>query len=282
MTEADLEPDPWVEPTHSPLLELIVSEPENTPELDVAEAEEALAEVVDYAEYFHRRGEAPKGVGKHGVEYLQSNTKRMYDLTVATAIAPLVGIVWPAMRDISQHYCDEDGFYLETQVRTGYNELPFEINKFRTLFESLVTMYPDSAPGRNDDRTDDLGNAIRNLGPDEIAQLTNVLDGTMSTTGPRPILPWEIELMIHRAHDKPLALYWQEARALGLPGIWGPGQMLAHQKLFQSNPTGRDQQMLADIHYVENASLLGDMAILGRLPGQAGSMILNKLRRSKS
>lgn len=71
------------------------------------------------------------------------------------------------------------------QKRAGLNCKPFNILKFRTmldLYDKDGDLLPDQA------RTPPFGQWLRNTSLDELPQILNVIQGTMSMVGPRPLL----------------------------------------------------------------------------------------------
>jgi lipopolysaccharide/colanic/teichoic acid biosynthesis glycosyltransferase len=105
------------------------------------------------------------------------------------------------------------GPVLFRQLRIGHLEQPFAMLKFRTmhvdcddrLHRDFVTRMlsgdtaGEAAPDgvfklADDPRVTRIGHFLRRTSLDELPQLVNVLRGEMSLVGPRPALPWEIDL----------------------------------------------------------------------------------------
>jgi lipopolysaccharide/colanic/teichoic acid biosynthesis glycosyltransferase len=99
------------------------------------------------------------------------------------------------------------------QERVGYRQQNFRMLKFRTMrhrssesvHREFVTRMlagddPRSQPGSGlykieaDPRVTAVGAFLRRTSLDELPQLINVIRGDMSLVGPRPPLPWEMEL----------------------------------------------------------------------------------------
>lgn len=74
------------------------------------------------------------------------------------------------------------------QTRTGLNGNQFTIYKFRTM-KSNEIQYEKQLTTESDNRITKVGNILRKTKIDELPQLCNVLQGTMSFVGPRPEVP---------------------------------------------------------------------------------------------
>jgi lipopolysaccharide/colanic/teichoic acid biosynthesis glycosyltransferase len=193
-------------------------------------------------------------------------SKRMLDLMVAipalVVTAPIMLVAAVLVRLTSP------GPALYRQTRIGQGEQPFTMFKLRTMYvgsddsahrefntqEILGSADPGTSDGifklEHDPRITGVGRFLRRFSIDELPQLLNVIRGEMSLVGPRPLLPWEVELFTseqRRRHDC----------APGITGLW---QVSGRNRL--SIP-----EMLAlDIAYVERQSLLLDLWILLRTP----------------
>ena len=101
--------------------------------------------------------------------------------------------------------------------RAGLNGKPFDIIKFRTMYERPESYQGPSVTGNGDSRITPIGQWLRDTKLNELPQLLNVLKGEMSLVGPRP-------------EDIDIAATWPEdARKAILsvrPGITSPAAVL--------------------------------------------------------
>lgn len=150
------------------------------------------------------------------------------------------------------------------QTRIGLRGRPFVMWKFRTMEQwnddsehrALIAAQLDGdAPADpsglahkriDDPRVTPLGAYLRRFSVDELPQLFNVLAGKMSLVGPRPALPWEVEMF------EP----WHFLRFEAKPGITGLWQVSG-----RSYVSMRDALAL-DVDYVMHRSVRLDVAIL--------------------
>jgi lipopolysaccharide/colanic/teichoic acid biosynthesis glycosyltransferase len=103
----------------------------------------------------------------------------------------------------------------------------------------------------DDPRITPLGGWLRRLSLDELPQLWNVLRGDMSLVGPRPLPVSEAGWF------SPV----DRRRTLVRPGITGLWQVSGRSRL------SADEAVRLDLRYVENWSLVLDLAILLRTVG---------------
>lgn len=87
---------------------------------------------------------------------------------------------------------DSKGPALFKQVRLGKGMKPITVYKFRTMCDHAYEM-GGIATSAKDSRITKVGAFLRRTSLDELPQMFNILNGTMSIIGPRPILDWEFE-----------------------------------------------------------------------------------------
>lgn len=97
----------------------------------------------------------------------------------------------------------------------------------------------------NDARIIAPGKILRKLSLDELPQLWNVLRGDMSLIGPRPAIPYEVEMYKS----------WHTLRLQAQPGISGLQQVMARCT------ADFDEQVKLDIAYIKHQSFWLDLRI---------------------
>ncbi len=98
----------------------------------------------------------------------------------------------------------------------------------------------------HDKRVTRIGKIIRKFSLDEIPQFWNVLQGEMSLVGPRPNIPYELEMYSARHFE----------RLQATPGITGLQQITARCT------ASFDEQVNLDIQYIKTQSTWLDLKIL--------------------
>jgi lipopolysaccharide/colanic/teichoic acid biosynthesis glycosyltransferase len=101
-----------------------------------------------------------------------------------------------------------------------------------------------------DTRVTRLGHILRRSSLDELPQFWNVLVGNMSLVGPRPAIPYELDMY------KP----WYHRRLDAKPGLTGLWQVSGRSTL------GFDEMMKLDVQYVEKQSFKMDLMIILKSP----------------
>lgn len=116
--------------------------------------------------------------------------KRLFDIVVSAvglmALSPLFLVLALAIK------LDSPGPVFYRQVRVGQHGRPFRIFKFRTMRSDPAGRGPQITVG-DDARITRVGRFLRRWKLDELAQLIDVLRGTMSLVGPRPEVPRYVE-----------------------------------------------------------------------------------------
>lgn len=131
-----------------------------------------------------------------------------------------------------------------TQTRIGKNGKPFVMYKFRTMF---VEQYDkDGNEIMSENRITKIGKILRKTSLDELPQLFNILNGTMSIIGPRPMLDYQASRCIG---DENLRF---EMR----PGLTGLAQVKGR------NNIQWEERIQYDIEYVKTFTFWIDIVIL--------------------
>jgi exopolysaccharide biosynthesis polyprenyl glycosylphosphotransferase len=180
--------------------------------------------------------------------------KRAFDLFVATCVV-VVGLpLWLLIAAAIK--LDSRGPVFYRDRRVGLGEREFDMLKFRTMLHGADQLQDrletqNEASGalfkiRDDPRVTRVGAFLRALSLDEVPQALNVLGGTMSLVGPRP-LPV-------RDYDRLAA--WHRKRYLVLPGITGLWQISGRSELTF------DDLVRLDFYYLEHWSIWLDITIL--------------------
>jgi lipopolysaccharide/colanic/teichoic acid biosynthesis glycosyltransferase len=168
--------------------------------------------------------------------------KRMFDLTVALALAPFALLV--CMLAALPIALEAKASPLFLQLRVGRNEKPFWLLKMRTMRRTTPNVASHHVASDSILLT---GRFLRRFKIDELPQLWNVLNGTMSLVGPRPGLANQLDLLEARRMHGVYAL---------VPGITGIAQT---RGIDMSTP-----ELLAEIDKIYDRpwSLVGDIRIL--------------------
>ena len=181
--------------------------------------------------------------------------KRAFDIACASALLLLLSI--PLLIIAIWIRLDSSGPALFRQKRIGLGNKIFVIYKFRSMKVAAEDAEGARSTSREDDRVTRIGHFLRRSSLDEVPQLLNVLKGEMSMVGPRPHalgskvsdkLFWEID-----------ERYWH--RHAAKPGLTGLAQVRGFRgaTLIETDFTNR---LRADLEYLENWSLFGDMRLI--------------------
>lgn len=195
------------------------------------------------------------------VDTLYNVTKRVIDVILSAylllTLAPCLLMIALAIK------LDSPGPVLYRQVRVGLRGKMFEMLRFRTMhIESvpeakyLMERASDKEASfsgplqehalKNDPRLTVLGHFLRRYSLNDLPTLINVLKGDMSFVGPRPALPYEVNLYNQA----------QKERLNVKPGIVGYWVFYA--------PTHLQEMIEMDLEYSKKRSILLDFWVMMR------------------
>jgi len=212
-------------------------------------------------------------------------TKRILDVVISSTLlfllSPMLFVIALAIK------LDSPGSAIFSQIRVGcklkwkgfrYTKeiVPFTFYKFRSMYEDAdeskhieftkaylkndleeMNQLQDGPVEdgnqyklNNDNRVTRMGRFLRETSLDELPQLFNVLKGDMSMVGPRPDLPYVVELYEPR-HMQRLSTMQ------GLTGLW---------QVTGRNACSFENLIQADLDYINNQSLWLDIKIMLKTP----------------
>ena len=209
-------------------------------------------------------------------------SKRVLDFVIASVFLALLSPFMLLIAVLIKLYSPGPIFFVQERVgakrqRRGkqvyWQKTVFRCYKFRTMRinadSSLHQAYMRALIENNEEKMDELqgqdtkirklirdpritrpGRFLRKFSLDELPQFWNVVRGDMSLVGPRPAIPYEVELYKS----------WYLGRLQAQPGITGLQQVTARSTF------DFDQQMRLDIEYIKNQSFWLDLQIMLRTP----------------
>jgi polysaccharide biosynthesis protein PslA len=181
--------------------------------------------------------------------------KRTADIALALAALLMVGI--PMLLIATSIRLTSKGPALFKQERIGLNGRRFVMLKFRTMHH--VTENPGSflQATRHDPRVTRIGAMLRHTSFDELPQLLNVLEGSMSLVGPRPHAPGTC--VAGRPFETVSSHY--AARHCVKPGITGLAQIRGWRG--ETDTVGKLLGRIAsDLEYIATWRLRDDFVII--------------------
>ena len=191
-------------------------------------------------------------------------TKRILDifftLVILLPLCLVLGVVAVLIR------LGSEGPIFFRQKRVGQNGAEFEMLKFRSMYvhaddsthRDAVKLYMNGgalngkADAKNpyklldDSRVTRVGRFIRKTSIDELPQFFNVLRGEMTLVGPRPPVPYEVE--IYGTRDR--------LRLSGKPGLTGTWQVYGRSRVTFN------EMVEMDIAYLQQQSIWQDLKLI--------------------
>ena len=199
---------------------------------------------------------------QHGGRVVKSAFDRVVALLGILFLSPVLLLAALAV------LLDSPGPVIFRQLRYGWNNTPFAVLKFRTMRAAAAPGGPPGSPAgslvqtrRGDDRVTRVGRILRTTSLDELPQLFNVLNGTMSLVGPRPhpvLMRTENQL-----GEEIIAEYSHRHRVK--PGITGWAQIHGFRGATETAEQVRSR-VEHDLFYIDNWSFALDLKILVLTP----------------
>ena len=160
-------------------------------------------------------------------------------------------------------------------TRVGRGGRPFQVLKFRTMVTGADKMGGPSTAD-NDPRVTGIGRVLRKCKLDELPQFINILKGEMSFVGPRPEVPFYVNMFTEEEKQiltvRPGLTDWAS--------LWNPdeGAILAGsvdpEKTYMENI--RPTKVRLQLEYVRRSSLGTDLRIMIQTLG----LVLFRIRPS--
>jgi lipopolysaccharide/colanic/teichoic acid biosynthesis glycosyltransferase len=222
------------------------------------EFEEEAAVINDYITdhtpmaYDHSAYTAKNGPGEYAYRFIKRLVDIVLSLIGIILLSPLLLILSIAVM------ADDGGAPIYQQERIGLHGKKIYINKFRSMrqdagdLKKLLTpeqleQYRTEFKIDNDPRITKVGSFIRKTSLDELPQMFNILGGSLSIIGPRPIVEKETEI-----YGKDIAKFLSVKP--GLTGYWQ-----AYARNNATYESGERQAM--EMYYVDHHSIWLDIKI---------------------
>jgi lipopolysaccharide/colanic/teichoic acid biosynthesis glycosyltransferase len=175
--------------------------------------------------------------------------KRVIDVILSVIAFPFFIIILICV--VPLIYFDDKGPIFYNADRLGKNAKVFKMYKFRSMYVDAPDIrLADGSTynGKNDSRVTRVGRFLRNTSLDEVPQILNVINGTMSLIGPRPDTPKGL----HRYPEE--EKYYFQVK----PGITG------YNQAYYRNSVDGHQKAINDAYYAKNISFIFDVKIFLR------------------
>ncbi|MFQ6761257.1 sugar transferase [Lactobacillus reuteri] len=178
--------------------------------------------------------------------YLYKNViKRILDISVS--LVALIVLLIPFLIIALLIKFDSKGPVFFKQVRMGKDDVPFDILKFRSMYETAPHQMSTSQLDNTSQHVTTIGKFLRKTILDELPQLINVIKGDMSIVGPRPLILSEKNVLNLRTRN---------GASKVLPGITGLAQVNGRDELPDN------EKAKFDSYYAANVSLSLDFKII--------------------
>ena len=188
--------------------------------------------------------------------------KRIMDIIIALIALIILSPLFLIIMILLSMTGEREVFY--QQNRIGMNNSRFGIYKFVTMVKNSLNIGTGAITLRNDPRVTSVGKYLRMTKLNELPQILNVLNGSMSIVGPRPLVqstfdayPEEVQKEIYKSK----------------PGITGVGSIIFRDEeklISECNMDAADfyKQVIApykgevELWYNQNKSILTDIKLI--------------------
>lgn len=173
--------------------------------------------------------------------------KRIFDLILSIAVLPIILVISIPIAILIK--MEDKGPVFYKGKRLGKDMKPFAMYKFRSMKVNAPDIRNEDGSTYNaedDPRMTSIGKVLRKTSLDELPQIFNVVNGTMSFIGPRPS-PLGNESLYSKE-------YLQKFKIR--PGITGYNQALLR------NSATMEERWNNDIYYTKHLSFLLDLKII--------------------
>ena len=180
---------------------------------------------------------------------LKAMEDRILAVIATIVFAPVMVLVALAIK------LDSPGPILYKQRRYGFNNQIFSVYKFRSMTHASEPVAGVTTQAQKDDqRITKVGKFIRRTSLDELPQLLNVLNGSMSLVGPRPHA-----IDHNEQYGRIIDGYYSRHKVK--PGITGLAQINGLRGETDTLEK-MEYRVRYDLYYIENWSILMDLEIL--------------------
>ncbi len=176
---------------------------------------------------------------------IQLFIKRAFDIVAGCLIVVLLTVIPVLIVVPIVIKATSKGPAVFTQDRVGKDGKVFKIYKFRTMLIPEESLDKDGNMLEPKQRITKVGKVLRKTSIDELMQIFNIINGTMSFVGPRPTLPYQVE---RYTED-------QKRRHNMRPGITGLAQVNGRNNLSWT------EKIEYDVRYIDTFSLWLDIKI---------------------